>query len=1641
MATMQPAPPVGGTPARRQRAPAPRGRRVGEPLPPLAAPPRAAPTVAAAPPPASQRSSSERPSAGLLVDAQPLEPPVATRPLPSVPGAVGGAAPAATAARHVGGETGSSKFTRAVTGRFMIESDTGMSEAAARYMQASTKGNQAQRIEFVRLVRSATRIQSRWRGLAARRLWMTMKRTVENMSWVLVCTVEGKSGQPSPQTLELIRRLQSKPLQIMHFASPDRKRYYIAVSANDEDLVVPAEEMRLRMFLKPKKIYNPLDGTEVEIGAPDWFGGTCEYIDSARHEFIPASQLPLYIAGTPPGEDEVPTPQEDGGPSFFDSGERQRLTRYIIEQMGDRIDMEDAVERYNHKDTTRQQAKLESPTPNVVADILSQEITCVREFFPLHNDHEMITLYAKWASLSLVGKHFKDALVELAHLRLRRCIVELNKLVDQPLHLIRNYYGERIALYYAYVGAYTRCLMLPMVLGVMCQAEYWFGGGYWNFGGIEGNWTGIVYSLLMSLWSVYFLSVWTRTESELRFVWGTEQFVSNDDTLYAFSQNEENPYKFNPLTNTNERAYGSRWKRLIKFVPTTMFVLVCIAGVALAGLVAIYVKTLGATWNAIGSMGNFLSIVLFQSLYNIVSERLNDWENWQTRDEWEDSFIKKLFLFQFVNNFFFLFFIAYFKYTTVFGSEGSCKYEPTKGRDSCMQELELNMVIVFALKTWGQQIVEVSLPFVKAWARHNLVACGRRCGRWQRICLRTRDSARRISLLEGTGLHSSPGTNITFAPLDAEEKEEVMDELTVHKFKPGQYIVEQDDVVTDEDPALYIMSEGFATVIVDGIERPVTLSVGQNFGERSLLMREPRTATIMAVEHCTVLGLSRQNYKRLGLSRLKWKSADYKDLNKQSDKSIDLGIRTIQSALTTAVISKVESEYKLESYDDLDAFKDFNEMVIQFGYITLFAVALPIAPLLAVLNNFFEIRGDAFALCKGNRRRAYQTKRSIGSWFTVLEILSMTAVITNALLTGFVNSTVADLDPLVDESLYATQTERMSEYRLWMWVFIFEHLMLLARTVLQQVVGSEEEWIHLQRELVKKRVKENIKNKGGTMRKRRTSQTGGVIDAFVTQLKKKSNSEEHKFSIDHCTIVVKNIPRHMATEKTVERVFGVQGTVLATTVRVREGRASSWALVTFTESPPVFQAVQKGASGVFSKPLFGVDHAALLALVLEKADMNQAAISTGAFGLMWRQQADKVDEAYVKFQQGYSTKTLRATLQANRAAISLRGGFPSIKWNGAVDDAVEAAGAPAGGTESEDDAMGLISRLNAIKAGGIMLPVDQTPQGKRGAKADDEQIRPPMSAAVSPTGTPVPLTPQTPATATQQHPQALAPAVTPAREEPLEAIFARLDVSNDGQLDKTEVGQMLALLRAQATDAFADEEWLQPSAQETATAMREMDRDRSGSVSFAEFKDWWTRRNHDGEFAASPAMWGLLDMSDEEDEEEQQQWMSAPTGSSSNDHASTSLLPPIPGAAPAPTGSPSSSGVPADAVVIDVASPPAQQSEGRAVSDAAPGDDDSVVDEEEHQEVVSLFRQVDANGDGALQASEISRLIVLIRAKATDSSATDEADWLAPSADEVSKAMEFMDLDGNGTVSLEEFLEWWEVKGGWDYAGDPAEWD
>ena len=43
----------------------------------------------------------------------------------------------------------------------------------------------------------------------------------------------------------------------------------------------------------------------------------------------------------------------------------------------------------------------------------------------------------------------------------------------------------------------------------------------------------------------------------------------------------------------------------------------------------------------------------------------------------------------------------------------------------------------------------------------------------------------------------------------------------------------------------------------------------------------------------------------------------------------------------------------------LGLFQEYLQMIVQFGFITLFITAFPLAPLFALLNNILEIRTDA----------------------------------------------------------------------------------------------------------------------------------------------------------------------------------------------------------------------------------------------------------------------------------------------------------------------------------------------------------------------------------------------------------------------------------------------------------------------------------------------------------------------------------------------------------------------------------------------------------------------------------------------------------------------------------------------------------
>lgn len=80
---------------------------------------------------------------------------------------------------------------------------------------------------------------------------------------------------------------------------------------------------------------------------------------------------------------------------------------------------------------------------------------------------------------------------------------------------------------------------------------------------------------------------------------------------------------------------------------------------------------------------------------------------------------------------------------------------------------------------------------------------------------------------------------------------------------------------------------------------------------------------------------------------------------------------------------------------EYNTYEDYLEMYIQFGYVVLFASVAPLAAAAALLNNFIEIRLDAFKLCKIYKRPLAKRAKNTGAWLLAFESLLVMSIITN----------------------------------------------------------------------------------------------------------------------------------------------------------------------------------------------------------------------------------------------------------------------------------------------------------------------------------------------------------------------------------------------------------------------------------------------------------------------------------------------------------------------------------------------------------------------------------------------------------------------------------------------------------------------
>ena len=101
-------------------------------------------------------------------------------------------------------------------------------------------------------------------------------------------------------------------------------------------------------------------------------------------------------------------------------------------------------------------------------------------------------------------------------------------------------------------------------------------------------------------------------------------------------------------------------------------------------------------------------------------------------------------------------------------------------------------------------------------------------------------------------------------------------------------------------------------------------------------------------------------------------------------------------------------------------FDNYDDRIIEFGFMTLFAAAFPLAPLLAWMANHLELKIDAQLLVGRNEKGHWYRPKSIGrtglrrppvmkteglgAWDSVMTAMSIVAIMTNAFIVGLLST-------------------------------------------------------------------------------------------------------------------------------------------------------------------------------------------------------------------------------------------------------------------------------------------------------------------------------------------------------------------------------------------------------------------------------------------------------------------------------------------------------------------------------------------------------------------------------------------------------------------------------------------------------------
>ncbi|XP_021106706.1 anoctamin-8 isoform X2 [Heterocephalus glaber] len=229
---------------------------------------------------------------------------------------------------------------------------------------------------------------------------------------------------------------------------------------------------------------------------------------------------------------------------------------------------------------------------------------------------------------------------------------------NQPLDDICDYFGVKIAMYFAWLGFYTSAMVYPAV----------FGSVLYTF--TEADQTSrdvscVVFALFNVIWSTLFLEEWKRRGAELAYKWGT--LDSPGEAVEEPRPQFRGVRRISPVTRAEEFYYPP-WKRLLfQLLVSLPLCLACLACVFLLMLGCFQLQELVLSVKGLPRLARFLPKVVLALLVSVSAEGykklaiwLNDMENYRLESAYEKHLIIKVVLFQFVNSYLSLFYIGFY---------------------------------------------------------------------------------------------------------------------------------------------------------------------------------------------------------------------------------------------------------------------------------------------------------------------------------------------------------------------------------------------------------------------------------------------------------------------------------------------------------------------------------------------------------------------------------------------------------------------------------------------------------------------------------------------------------------------------------------------------------------------------------------------------------------------------------------------------------------------------------------------------------------------------------------------------------------------------------------------------------------------